>query len=425
VNIVGFFGGAAQLYRRNVGWLLVAGLIAGALSTAVIYISTAIVGAGSAATLGAAGGSRLAVTGMLGGAAAGLVIGSLVAGFLTVILGGGLMKMAIDSGRSGQAAQLSDLFAGFRHVPSYLGLGLIMVLGVPLAWAVLNAIVARLLGPMMLLSYPVGSLFMVWLYVSWVYAVPLVADRGLGPIAALVRSREMVARVGWWTTFLLLVLLFVALVAITALLASIAGHAGSAGAGLVGLMQLLLMPFIVCYLACMYLGSESSKATAPVYHAPGPDYGAYGDWSSYDAPPAPTDGWSSYDAPPAPSTGGYGPPPAPTMAGYGPPPAPAMGGYRAPPAPTMGGYEAPNYASAYVQPPAPVAPAPLDRAAEAAAWASAADPLAAPAPAPAPAPAGPQGAPAQPERAREPSRFPQDQAPPPPPEAPHPRWLSE
>jgi len=249
--------------------------------------------------------------------------------------------------------------------------------------------VARLLGPMMLLSYPVGSLFMVWLYVSWVYSVPLVADRGLGPIAALVRSREMVARVGWWTTFLLLVLLFVALVAIAALLAPFAGHAGSVGAGLVGLMQLLVMPFIVCYLACMYLGSESSNATAPVYHAPGLDHGAYGGWSSYDAPPAPTAAWPPYDEPSAPTMGGYGAPP--------------------------------NYASDNVQPPAPAPPAPLDRAAEAAAWASAADPLAAPAP----APARPQGGLAQPPGAGEPPRVSEDQPPPPPAEVPHPRWLTD
>ncbi len=207
MNLLGFFGEAARLYRRNVGYLLVAGIIAGAISTAVIYISMAIVGAGGAEAFGAAGGRRLALTGMLGGAAAGLAIGVFVAAFLTVVLEGGLMKMTIDSGRSGRAAQLGDLLAGFRYVPSYLGLGLITVLGVPLGWQFAIVVAARMLSPASLLLFPVGVFFMVWLYVSWVYAVPLIADRGLGPIAALVRSRGMVSRVGWWTTFRLLGLL--------------------------------------------------------------------------------------------------------------------------------------------------------------------------------------------------------------------------
>jgi uncharacterized membrane protein len=102
------------------------------------------------------------------------------------VLQGGVLKMAIDSGRSGRGAQLGDLFAGFARLPAYLVFGLIAAFGVPAGCLLVFVVTAKVAPVLLLLALPVCFVLVVWLFVSWVYAVPLIADRGLGPIEARV-----------------------------------------------------------------------------------------------------------------------------------------------------------------------------------------------------------------------------------------------
>jgi hypothetical protein len=372
LDLVGFFGQAWALYKRNLGWLIVAGIIAGAISGAVVLIFVAIGGAVGYSAFGAFSGNGgvggTSLVGALGGMLAAGAFGFLVAQLLVLVLQGGMLTMAIGSGRSGRSAELGELFAGFRHVPAYLVFGLIVQFAVPACCLFVLAVVVRLAGPAVLLATPACLAFVIWLYVGWLYAVPLIADRGLGPIEALGRSREMVSRVGWWSTFALLFVLAVVVWVISLVLSLLVGRAGLGGTPVMGVAEILIMPFAVCYLACMYLNSESRQAALSHGSPPGSGLDPYGSWPSSPAPFDPTMGTHAAPAGPA---GGYGAPAGP--------------------------------AGGYVQPPPMATPGPPDKGAEAAAWASAADPLAQRPP----ATDGPTAAPA---RA---------------PGAPDPSWLSE
>ncbi len=371
MDIAGVFDSAWSLYRRNVGWLIVAGIIAGVVSGGVARLSAALGVAAGLATFGglsssgSSGGVSLA--GALGGTMLVAACGFLVAQLLVLALEGGMLKMAIDSGRGGRSAQFGDLFAGFARLPAYLVFGLIAAFGVPAACLLVFAVTAKLAPALLLLAVPVCFVVAVWLFVNWVYAVPLIADRGLGPIEALSRSREMVTRVGWFSTFGLLllvsILLWLGSFVISAATALLFGR--SAAASVVGMSfaAVLAMPYVVCYLAGMYLGSET-RGTAPAYGgspSPGQGFGPYG-----GAPGGPAPFTSSFASPQASSQ---------AAASFGLAQASAVSA-TPPPASDPGVGSAPGLA--------PLPPAPPDRAAEAAAWANAADPLARP-----PAPPGP------------------------------------
>jgi hypothetical protein len=76
----------------------------------------------------------------------------------------------------------------------------------------------------------------------------------------------MVSRVGWWGTFALLFVLGFAVWAILFVLTFV-GRASGLGQLQVLAGELCLMPYVICYVACMYLGSESKQA-APPHGAP-------------------------------------------------------------------------------------------------------------------------------------------------------------
>lgn len=366
MDIAGVFGSAWSLYKRNIGWLIVAGIIAGIVSGGVILVFAVLAAAAGFATFGGLSSSGssggVSVAGALGGMMLVIACGFLVAQLLVLVLQGGMLKMAIDSGRSGRGAQLGDLFAGFARLPAYLVFGLIAAFGVPAGCLLVFVVTAKVAPVLLLLAFPACFVLVIWLFVSWVYAVPLIADRGLGPIEALTRSREMVARVGWFSTFglLLLVVILTWLISlvISAATALVFGRGGS-GVPVMSVVDIVIMPYLVCYLASMYLGSES-RGAASVYGgspASGPGFGPYG---GGPVVPAPFDPFlAGYQAPVSfdPAPAGYAPA-AP------PPPASSPGEYSLPGVP-------------------PLMPAPPDRAAESAAWANAADPLARP-PAPSP-----------------------------------------
>ena len=377
MDIAGVFVSAWSLYKRNVGWLIVAGIIAAVVSGVVVLLSVALGAVAGFATFGGLSGSGssrgASVIGALGGMMLVIAGGFLVAQLLVLVLEGGMLKMAIDSGRGGRVAQLGDLFAGFARLPAYLVFGLIVALGVP-AGCLLVFVVAVKISPVLLLFVlPACFVLVVWLSVSWVYAVPLIADRGLGPIEALTRSREMVARVGWFSTFglLLLVVILTWLISfvISAATAVVFGRGGAGSVPVMSVVDIVVMPYLVCYLAAMYLGSEA-RGAAPVYGgspSSGPGFGPYGGGPVVPAPFDPSFAGSQAPASFDPGHAGYAPAAPP------------------PPAVIPGGYSLPGES--------PLMPAPPDRAAESAAWANAADPLARPSAPPAPtAPARASGA---------------------------------
>jgi hypothetical protein len=75
-----------------------------------------------------------------------------------------MLKMAIDSGRSGRSAQLGELFASFTRFPAYLAIGLIMQFAVPGACLLVVLVAARLAGPLGLLVGMACLVGMIWLH---------------------------------------------------------------------------------------------------------------------------------------------------------------------------------------------------------------------------------------------------------------------
>jgi hypothetical protein len=303
---------AWQLYRRGFGFLVLAGLFASVVEAVIVYAAI-MVGFARISGIGPAGSSP--ATALSAGIGT-VMIGLLVSQLITLVLRGGMMKMVLDSARSGARMDFTTLFAGFSRFLSYLGLWGITGIAVPLGMFVLIFGVTAVIGPFALLLWPAVGIFAIWLAVCWVYGLPLIADRGLNPIAALEHSRAMVRRNGWWTTFLPLLLLSIVAWVVTAVV-SVAGiHSDTSRYLNIGVVEILIMPFMICFIASMYLGGERPATVSP-----------QGPWPSFPA-----------------GSGSYGPPFS-APATYGPPTAPS-------------------------------APAPPDPAREADAWAAASDPLA-------------------------------------------------
>lgn len=350
------FGKAAALYKRDVLWLIVAGLIVALILGGITLLNGYLTGASLESSLQEAFGPGTTSsgevvwetedTGALGDSAAILGIAVLVLGavytLLQMILMGGLYEMVIAGEREGRTARLGDLFSGFRRLGAYIVLALLAV-GVGFGvFAVLFA-TGYMLGPFVLLTFVGAVVFGVWILIAWVYAIPLIVDRRMGAVEAVKESMSMVRAVGWWRTFGMLVLLGLLWIAGFMVLGILARDSQTASTGLSIIFQMFMYPFAVCYIATMYLGSGPSVRPAEAQF------------------PRITGGPTAPTLPP-----GYEPP-----AGYQPAPgayqAPAPGAHMPappPPAPSAGGvYFAP-------------VPAP-PRAADADAWRAAADPLAA------------------------------------------------
>ena len=137
---------AARLFVKDLGPLIVAGLIACALSVLTL----------------------------------GILAGPLLAG---------LYGMVIHRVRDGRRPEVGDVFAGLDRFWSYLGAAFVLVLLVGLA------------------SITVVGGFA--LATIWLYVFPLMVDRGMSFGEALKASREMVMRGGFWEHLALVVVLFV------------------------------------------------------------------------------------------------------------------------------------------------------------------------------------------------------------------------
>ena len=350
------FAKAWELWKRDVGWLILAGLVVGLIMMVVFGIAFAIfvaIFAGAGVTIGV----DLAndTTSSLSGLGAGLLVLAffvyMVAVFVIQVVSmtfyGGMFEMVIGAARENRDVRFGDLFGGFRKLGAYALFALVLF-GVSIGVSILNVIPV--------VGWLAGMAISTWIYVTWLYVLPLIADQGLGFGDAAGRSNAMVKGVGWWRTFGMVVVLGLVIAAAMVVILLIAVGIGQAEewAGVaVGLLlflvfAILVPPYTICYVSVMYLGSADAAEPVQGGGLPG-------------IPPAPP-------APPAPAA--YGTPASPVMA------APAAGAATAVTAPGV--------------PPAPPARPPAGDDA----WKAAADPLATapPAPAvvppPAPQPAG-------------------------------------
>ena len=119
-----------------------------------------------------------------------LIIGGLIAMILSVLslfilagpLFGGLYLMIVRRVREGRPAEFGDVFACFDRFGTlflaFWGAGLLILLGL-----------ALLIVP--------G----VYLIVIWVYLLPLIVDKRIGVSEAMSRSKEMVMKGGFWMHF--------------------------------------------------------------------------------------------------------------------------------------------------------------------------------------------------------------------------------
>jgi len=345
---------AWELWRRDIGWLILAGLVVGLIMMvifAVVFAIFAAIFAGASLTLG---------TNMLSNDSGALGVGMIVVAGIVYIVAmflfqvvamvfyGGMFEMVIGAARGARGVEFGDLFSGFRKFGAYALFALVLF-GISIGTSVLG--IVPLIGGI------IGLVISIWVTVIWLYVLPLIADQGLGFGDAAKRSNEMVKGVGWWRTFGMVVVLgvAVALAALVIVLIAVVVARGSEGAGialgfiLFLVFAVLVPPYVICYVSTMYLGSAG------------------------DAVPVPAGGYA-VSAPPA-----YGAAPHVTP--------PAGGQMYQPAAPPP---SAPPVASGALTAATAAVAGAVPRRADADAWKAAADPLAAqPPPAPTPPPAPP------------------------------------
>jgi len=237
-----------------------------------------------------------------------------------------------------------DLFSGFRKFGTFIVFWLVVV-GI--------SVVCGIVMIIPIIGWIAVIVFAAWLGTTWLYVLPLIADRGLTFGEAARASSQMVKGVGWWKTFGTIIVLGVAFMVIGIVISLIGRASQPLSSLLLIVFEVVAGPFAICYVATMYLQAGGEAAGVPA--------------GGYAAPMAP------------PPTGGYVVPPT---GGYGM--SPAAQAYQ-PAAP-------PPVAPPPVVPPAVAAGATAATAAASSAvasadddvWKAAADPLAAAAPPSAP-----------------------------------------
>jgi MFS family permease len=295
------FARAWDLWRRDVGWLILAGLVVGFIMLVVLAIvggifAALMAGAGSAIGADALDNSTGSLTGLGAGIGIVGVLVYLVAMFLIQVLGmtfyGGLFEMVIEAYRQQRSAHFADLFSGFRKFGSYALYALVMF-GISIGLGLLN--VLPLIGAL------VAFVVSIWISIIWLYVLPLIADQGLTFMEAAGKSNQMVKSAGWWWTFGMVILLGVAAIVMVVLIVIVAvglGRASETAGIVVGILLFLLFavlfpPYSICYVSVLYVASGGDVAVAP-----GGGMGTL--------PPAPP-------APPAYGAGSFGTPPAYSM----------------------------------------------------------------------------------------------------------------
>jgi hypothetical protein len=187
------------------------------------------------------GGSLIAYLGMMSGSLINLLriplIGIIIGLFISPPFRAGLWLLYVKSNRRG-SADINDVFRGFgpRYwqiflvalIPALLVFGILIIFGIFAALAIPNYVVRRnstlphpASAPSAMLA-PLGILFLavmlVYLFIAtcWMFAMPLVVDKGLKFWPALELSRRVVVK-HWWPTFALMII--VGLLAISGVIA--------------------------------------------------------------------------------------------------------------------------------------------------------------------------------------------------------------
>lgn len=268
MTVAEVFAKAWELWKKDVGWLILAGLVVGLIVGVVAVVVFAIVAGMAAVSIGGiaigSSGNSTSLTGL----GVGTLIGALIVGFvgylivsvLAVVFYGGIFEMVIGAAREGRGVNFADLFGGFRKFSRFMIFWLVMV-GI--------GVVCGIVALLPIIGWIADLVFLVWLSVTWLYVLPLIADRGMTFGEAARTSSAMVKGTGWWKTLGIIVVLMLALFVIS-LVIGLIGRVSSALNGILSLaLEIVAGPFIICYVSTMYLeaGGEAAVAAAPV--APG------------------------------------------------------------------------------------------------------------------------------------------------------------
>ena len=291
------FARAWDLWRRSVGWLILAGLVVGAIigvMSAIFYgiLMALIAGASTAVGVDSLNNSTTSVTGFgVGLGITGLLVG-VVGGFLIEVVAltfyGGLFEMVIGAYRQQRGVEFMDLFSGFHKFGSYALYGLVLA-AIQFGLSLLNILP--------LIGWIISFVLMLWITIIWLYILPLIADHGLSFMEAAGRSRNMVRSSGWWWTFGMIILLWLAAVILIAVIVALSVAFGKAD-GTVGVavaivlllvFAVLFPPYAICYVSVLYVGSGGDLVAVP----------AGGGLGIPPAPPAPPAyGGQTFGAPP-------------------------------------------------------------------------------------------------------------------------------
>jgi hypothetical protein len=298
------FSKAFELWKKDVLWLILAGLVIGVILWAVVLVAGLIVGglvAGGVA-IGVSGGTDT-FSGLGAAALFGTVIVGIIAVFLIAVLGttlqGGLFEMVLGAAKHNRPVKFSDVFSGFRRFGSYAMFALVLA-GIGIGFILLS---------ITLIGIPIAIALAIWIGVIWLYVLPLITDQDLSFGDAQRRSREMVKTLGFWRTLGQIILL-VLIIAVVDMIVGVlfGGGASDPGSAAYTAYQFVLMivsaiwsTYTVCYISVMYMGSGGTQQPAVA--------GAYG-----AAPPPPPPGAGTFTAPPAPPA----PPTAPITPASGP-----------------------------------------------------------------------------------------------------------
>ena len=173
------FARAWDLWRRSVGWLILAGLVVGVIMVVVFAITYGIflalfAGAGSAIGADSLDNSSGLMTGLGAGiGVAGLIL-YVAAMFLIQVLAftfyGGMFEMVLGALKGNRDVEFMDLFSGFRKFGSYAVYALVMF-GISLGLGLLNII--PLIGAL------IALVVQIWIAIIWLYVLPLIADHGM------------------------------------------------------------------------------------------------------------------------------------------------------------------------------------------------------------------------------------------------------
>jgi hypothetical protein len=271
LSIGDVFARAWDLWRRDVGWLILAGLVVGVILAVVFGIAAGIfaalfAGAGLAVGAGALDDSSSSLTGLGAGLGVLGILVYLVAVFFVQILAmtfyGGMFEMVIGAYRRQRNVQFGDLFSGFRKIGSYAVFALVMF-GISLGLGVLNVI--PFIGSV------ISLVVSVWIAIIWLYVLPLIADHGLSFADAAGESNRMVKSAGWWWTFGMVVLLGLAALVLVAVIVVVAlgfSRASDTAGIVTGILLFLVFavlfpPYSICYVSVLYVASGGDVAVVP------------------------------------------------------------------------------------------------------------------------------------------------------------------